>query len=81
VLTNKFLVLVVLSTEANILHRDISPHNILFVRDEDGKANALLIDFDYAVMEMLREGQKEGLRVSHGFRTVCTLFLLPYSGS
>ncbi|KAJ2738341.1 hypothetical protein GGI20_006290, partial [Coemansia sp. BCRC 34301] len=33
----------------NILHRDISENNILVVRDEDGMARGMLIDFDCAV--------------------------------
>lgn len=34
---------------ADILHRDISPNNIMLARDDLGKVlHALLIDFDYA---------------------------------
>ena len=42
-------VLTILCHEANILHRDISPNNIMLVRNDDGKVfHVLLIDFDYA---------------------------------
>lgn len=38
-----------LVTEKKILHRDISPNNIVFVPSElDGDRSVLLIDFDYA---------------------------------
>ncbi|KAJ2664852.1 hypothetical protein IWW48_000466 [Coemansia sp. RSA 1200] len=36
-------------SECSILHRDISPHNILFTRDRDRKPTGMLIDFDCAV--------------------------------
>ncbi|KAJ2782860.1 hypothetical protein H4R18_002009 [Coemansia javaensis] len=32
-----------------ILHRDISPNNIMFVRETDGGIRGLLIDFDHAI--------------------------------
>ena len=42
-------VLKTLYDNARILHRDISPNNIMLARDEHGKVlHALLIDFDYA---------------------------------
>ena len=42
-------VLTTLYNDAHILHRDISPSNIMLVRDDDGNVlHALLIDFDYA---------------------------------
>ena len=42
-------VLTILCHDAQILHRDISPNNIMLVRDDDGKVlHVLLIDFDYA---------------------------------
>jgi serine/threonine protein kinase len=42
-------VLTILYNNAHILHRDISPNNIMLVRDDDGNVlHALLIDFDYA---------------------------------
>jgi hypothetical protein len=46
---DKLEVLKTLHNEAHILHRDISPNNIMLVRDDDAKVlHALLIDFDYA---------------------------------
>ncbi|KAJ2514216.1 hypothetical protein GGI11_004156, partial [Coemansia sp. RSA 2049] len=36
-------------SECGILHRDISPHNILFTRDQDRNPTGMLIDFDCAV--------------------------------
>lgn len=43
-------VLKILYNDAQILHRDISPNNIMLVRDDDDGSvlHALLIDFDYA---------------------------------
>jgi serine/threonine protein kinase len=42
-------VLTILCHDAQILHRDISPNNIMLIRDNDGKVlHVLLIDFDYA---------------------------------
>jgi serine/threonine protein kinase len=42
-------VLTILCNDAHILHRDISPNNIMLVRDDNGRIrNVLLIDFDYA---------------------------------
>ena len=59
------LVLQTLNDVVRVLHRDISPNNLLYVYDESGKAKCLLIDFDYAVS--VRRLQQ----ASHGFRTVC----------
>ena len=53
-----------LKTQVRILHRDISPNNILLVRDATGVARCLLIDFDYAVY------LNAALKASCGFRTV-----------
>lgn len=64
------LVLQFLHDSAKVLHRDISPNNILYVYDESGKAKCLLIDFDYAATV----GRVQ--QASHGFRTVCC-FLVP----
>ncbi|KAJ2774849.1 hypothetical protein IWQ56_000390 [Coemansia nantahalensis] len=36
-------------TQCGILHRDISPNNILVVDGSDGLLHGLLIDFDYAI--------------------------------
>ncbi|KAJ2681713.1 hypothetical protein GGH99_005070 [Coemansia sp. RSA 1285] len=36
-------------SECGILHRDMSPHNILFTRDQDRNPTGMLIDFDCAV--------------------------------
>jgi serine/threonine protein kinase len=45
----KTQVLTILCNDAHILHRDISPNNVMLVRNDDGKVcNVLLIDFDYA---------------------------------
>jgi len=42
-------VLTTLYNNAQILHRNISPNNIMLVRDDEGSVlHALLIDFDYA---------------------------------
>jgi serine/threonine protein kinase len=51
-------VLTILCHEANILHHDISPNNIMLVHDDDGRVlHVLLIDFDYASMlEMNKDG-------------------------
>ncbi|KAJ1718142.1 hypothetical protein LPJ61_006813, partial [Coemansia biformis] len=35
--------------KCNILHRDLSENNIMFMRDKDGKVCGILIDFDNAV--------------------------------
>ena len=44
---------------AHILHRDISPNNIMLVRNDDGSVlHALLIDFDYA--STLEKGKEKG---------------------
>jgi len=71
------LVLQILHGSVGILHHDISPNNILFVYDAQGKAKCLLIDFDYAVTV----GRIQ--QASHGFRTVCFPFLpvLSFSSS
>lgn len=53
-----------LKNHVGILHRDISPNNILLVRGADGVAKCLLIDFDYAVH------LNSELKASCGFRTV-----------
>lgn len=63
-----FLVLRILHDVVHVLHRDISPNNILFVNDQ-GKAKCLLIDFDYAVSVGKRQ------LASHGFRTVRFVFV------
>jgi serine/threonine protein kinase len=56
-----------LKHHVGILHRDISPNNILLVRDASGIAKCLLIDFDYAVC------LDAELKASCGFRTVGVL--------
>lgn len=68
-----------------ILHRDISPNNILLVRD-NGSIHCLLIDFDYAVTLKESSEQKASddsqdkatnkAKASHGFRTVSIFPLL-----
>ena len=59
------LVLQTLNDVVRVLHRDISPNNLLYVYDESLKAKCLLINFDYAVSV----GRLQ--QASHGFRTVC----------
>lgn len=60
-------VLEFLSTKLNILHRDISPNNILLFCEANTKVRCLLTDFDYAVTMSEVPSQQQ---VSHGFRTV-----------
>jgi serine/threonine protein kinase len=62
------IVLDYLKRNVGILHRDISPNNILLVRDATGNARCLLIDFDYAVH------LNSELKASRGLRTVSTIF-------
>jgi serine/threonine protein kinase len=62
------IVLDYLFVNMKVLHRDISPNNILLVRGGDGAAHCLLIDYDYATTVKTTSEQQ----VSHGFRTVCT---------
>ena len=62
-------VLQTLHDSVGVLHRDISPNNILFVPDESGKAKCILIDFDYAASV----GRLQ--HAAHGFRTVCFVFV------
>jgi serine/threonine protein kinase len=71
-------VLTTLCHDAHILHRDISPNNIMLVRDDDGKVlHVLLIDFDYA---STLEVNKDPGDIVDRFRTV-GLFPLFYSQS
>ena len=62
-------VLQTLHDSVGVLHRDISPNNILYVLDESGNAKCILIDFDYAASV----GRLQ--QASHGFRTVCFVFV------
>jgi len=67
-LTLKALVLNHLHESHEMLHRDISPNNLLLIRPslEGGKRSGMLIDFDYAALI-----QFTGPRtISTGFRTV-----------
>ena len=56
-----------------MLHRDISPTNLLLIRPsvEGGVRNGMLIDFDYAALI-----QAIGPRsISNSFRTVCLFYI------
>ena len=78
---NVLTVLDYLFLKLRILHRDISPNNILLVRDDNG-VHCLLIDFDYAVTlkapseskQKASHGSRDKAinktKASHGFRTV-----------
>ncbi|KAJ2659005.1 hypothetical protein IWW48_003714, partial [Coemansia sp. RSA 1200] len=46
----------------DILHRDISPNNILFTRDETGMVQGMLIDFDHAIRGSVDNGQPHAER-------------------
>ena len=62
------LVLKHLHERHKMLHRDISPNNLLLIRPslEGGTRSGMLIDFDYAALI-----QATGPRaISNGFRTV-----------
>ena len=73
-------VLKILYTDACILHRDISPNNIMLVRNDDGTVlHALLIDFDYASTvekDKEREVVGDSADVVDRFRTVSLFPLL-----
>jgi serine/threonine protein kinase len=84
-------VLQTLYNNARILHRDISPNNIMLARDEHGKVlHALLIDFDYASTladsgtVASNSGTADGGDVVDRFRTVSLFpfafpsFIYPY---
>ncbi|KAJ2685788.1 hypothetical protein GGH99_003656 [Coemansia sp. RSA 1285] len=45
-------------SECGILHRDMSPHNVLLTRNRDRKPTGMLIDFDFAtrVADEIAEG-------------------------
>jgi serine/threonine protein kinase len=63
-------VLKTLHDEAHILHRDISPNNIMLVRDDDARVlHALLIDFDYA-STLENNNNVADVQVVDRFRTV-----------
>jgi serine/threonine protein kinase len=58
----------VMMPSAHILHRDISPNNIMLVRDDDGRVcNVLLIDFDLA---SILETNNNPANIGNHFRTV-----------
>jgi serine/threonine protein kinase len=75
-LTLEVLVLKHLHERYQILHRDISPNNLLLIRPnvEGGARSGMLIDFDYAALT-----QAIGPRsISNGFRTVCLSICMFY---
>ncbi|KAJ2522743.1 hypothetical protein H4217_000530, partial [Coemansia sp. RSA 1939] len=46
----------------DVLHRDISPNNILFTRDKAGMIQGMLIDFDHAIRGSVENGQPHAER-------------------
>lgn len=55
-----------LSQRYRMLHRDISPNNLMLIRPDAGQRAGLLIDFDYAALLDSTSSHS----VSDGFRTV-----------
>jgi serine/threonine protein kinase len=53
-----------------MLHRDISPNNLMLVRPSPAKQAGLLIDFDYGAL------LDDARTISPGFRTVRLINLL-----